>query len=148
MRLTFLLLFIFIFQITQANAESGSGVGPIKVIKIGATIDQTMVELGKKTFKMKCSQCHKIEKKYTGPQLLAITKRRKPEWIMNMILNPLEMTHKDPTAMALLNKLLVQMANQNVGETNARAILEFFRKNDKALTDKEIQAVPDLSLSK
>jgi hypothetical protein len=64
---------------------------------------------------------------------------------MNMILNPLEMTHKDPTAMALLNKLLVQMANQNVGETNARAILEFFRDNDKALTPAQVQAVPDLS---
>jgi mono/diheme cytochrome c family protein len=139
----------FVFLLTLFSsavfADSGLGIGPIKVLKLPATIDKNMVELGKKTFKTKCSQCHKIEKRYTGPQLLAITKRRKPEWIMNMILNPQEMTKKDPTAQALLNKLLVQMANQNVGETNARAILEFFRDNDKALTEKEIQAVADLS---
>lgn len=145
MRLTYFFLLISILSSTFVNAESGSGFGPIKFVKLDAKIDKKMVELGKNTFKTKCSQCHKIEKKYTGPQLLAVTKRRRPEWIMNMILNPLEMTHKDPTAMALLNKLLVQMANQNVGETNARAILEFFRDNDKALTEKEINAVSDLS---
>lgn len=128
-----------------AFADSGIGIGPVTFVKIDAKIDQKMVELGKKTFKMKCSQCHKIDKKYTGPQLLAVTKRRKPEWIMNMILNPLEMTKKDPTAMAMQKKLLLQMANQNIGETNARAILEFFRDNDKNLTEQQIQAVPDHS---
>ena len=93
MRLIHFFLLILTFSLSSVNADSGSGVGPIKFVKIDPTIDQKMVELGKKTFKMKCSQCHKIEKKYTGPQLLAVTKRRKPEWIMNMILNPLEMTH-------------------------------------------------------
>ena len=140
------LIFMSTFStVSTVKAESGPGIGPVKSVHLPADIDQKMVELGKVTFKTKCSQCHKIEKKYTGPQLLAITKRRKPEWIMNMILNPIEMTHKDPTAMALLKKFLVQMANQNVGETKARAILEFFRNNDKALTAKEIQAVPDIS---
>ncbi|MDD4974974.1 MAG: c-type cytochrome [Bacteriovorax sp.] len=142
MYFVFLLSFVFV---SAVNADSGSGIGPVKFVKLDATINQKMVELGKTTFKTKCSQCHKIEKRYTGPQLLAVTKRRKPEWIMNMILNPLEMTKQDPTAKALQSKLLVQMANQNVGEINARAILEFFRNNDKALTEKEIQAVPDLS---
>lgn len=145
MRFVSFAFLVSIVSISAVHADSGLGVGPIKSLKLDATINKTMAELGKKTFKTKCSQCHKIEKRYTGPQLLAVTKRRKPEWIMNMILNPLQMTKEDPTAKALQTKLLVQMANQNVGETNARAILEFFRDNDKNLTPAQIQAVPDLS---
>ena len=145
MLLVFFALAMSVLSTSPVFADSGLGIGPIKSIKLGATIDQKMAELGKTTFKKNCSACHKIEKPYTGPQLLAITKRRKPEWIMNMILNPAEMTKQDPTATALLHKMLVQMADQHVGETNARAILEFFRNNDKALTAKEISAVKDLS---
>lgn len=130
---------------TITFANSDLGVGPIKSLKLNPAIDQKMVELGRNTFKIKCSQCHKIEKRFTGPALLAITKRRKPEWIMNMILNPLEMTKVDPIAKTLKTKLLLQMANQNVGEVNARAILEFFRDNDKALTEAQIKAIPDLA---
>ena len=146
MYLSKLFLTLSIAAASIANADSGLGVGPIKSLKLDSKIDAKMVELGKKTFKMKCSQCHKIDKKYTGPQLLAVTKRRKPEWIMNMILNPLEMTAKDPTAKAMKAKLLTQMANQNIGEVNARAILEFFRDNDKNLTPDQIKAVIDHSL--
>lgn len=131
--------FVFLCSVastTVVNADSGMGVGPItKPLIIPATIDAKMVALGKSTFKTKCSQCHKIDKKYTGPKLLGVTKRRRPEWIMNMMLNPQEMTNKDPIAMKLKAKLLLQMANQNIGEVNARAILEFFRDNDKAVTE-------------
>lgn len=145
MRFSRLLILATFVTSTGIFADSGIGIGPIKTVKVDGPIDASMVDLGKKTFKAKCSSCHKIEKKYTGPQLLAITKRRKPEWIMNMMLNPSEMTKNDPTAKALLAKLLVPMANQNIGETNARAILEFFRDNDKALTEAQIKAVPDMS---
>ena len=88
-----------------------------------------MVELGKKTFKMKCSQCHKIDKKYTGPQLLAVTKRRKPEWIMNMILNPMEMTQKDSMAKELLSIYYSQMLDNNLTIEEARSVLEFLRRH-------------------
>jgi hypothetical protein len=66
-----------------------------------------------------------------GPALKDVTNRRKPEWIMNMIMNPAEMTQKDPTAKSLLGEYMTQMANQNVDEKGARAILEYFRTNDK-----------------
>jgi hypothetical protein len=42
------------------------------------------------------------------------------------------MTKKDPEAKKLLAEHLTQMTNQNVNEQDARAILEFLRKNDKA----------------
>jgi hypothetical protein len=49
---------------------------------------------------------------------------------MNMVLNPVEMTQKDPTAQELLATYLTQMTFQNVSEEDARAILEYFRQLD------------------
>lgn len=126
-------------------ADNDIGVGPVKTIQFEKEIDQKMVKKGKSLFKRVCVQCHKIDKKDKGIQLLAITKRRKPEWIMNMILNPIEMAKKDPTAKILLEKLTIQMPNQKFSEAEARSILEFFRDNDKNLTDQEIKEVPDFS---
>jgi mono/diheme cytochrome c family protein len=110
-------------------ADDGKGIGPIKTVTIGA-IDPKLVADGKKVFEAKCTACHNIETKKVGPALIGVTERRKPEWIMNMILNPGEMTQKDPTAKKLYSQLLVQMANQNAGQDGARAILEYFRDND------------------
>jgi hypothetical protein len=72
-----------------------------------------------------------MDEKVVGPALGGVTKRRTPEWIMNMILNPEEMTKQDPTAQALLAEHLTQMTFQNVTEKEARAILEYFRKTDE-----------------
>lgn len=110
--------------------DDGKGIGPVKEVSI-AEIDKKMVGDGQKLFEAKCAACHKVtDQKVVGPGLKGVTQRRKPEWIMNMILNPEEMTKKDPTAMALLEQHLTQMTNQNVAETDARAILEYFRSND------------------
>lgn len=119
---------------TQASPEStpvddGKGIGPIKTVSIGP-IDQKLVAEGKKVYEAKCTACHSIDAKKVGPALIGITERRKPEWIMNMIMNPAEMTQKDPAAKKLYSELLVQMANQNVDEKGARALLEYFRDND------------------
>jgi hypothetical protein len=65
-----------------------------------------------------------------GPPLAGVTERRSPEWIMNMILNPVEMTQKDPAAMELYATYLVQMTFQNVSQDETREILEYFRQMD------------------
>ncbi len=109
--------------------ENSKGIGPIKEVKLGP-IDKNLVEKGKKIFEEKCAACHKIEEKYVGPPIKGITKRRTAEWIMNIILNPVEMTQKDPIAKQLLAEYLVQMPYQNVNEEDARAILEYFRSID------------------
>lgn len=106
------------------------GIGPITSIEIGS-LDNTLAEKGHGIFEAKCSACHKMDKRVVGPALGSITKRRSPEWIMNMILNPNEMTEKDPIAKDLLANYASQMANQNLTQDEARAILEFFRSNDK-----------------
>ena len=86
--------------------DDGFGFGPVKNISIPATIDESMAAEGLKHFEAKCTACHKFStEKYVGPGLADITKRRKPEWIMNMILNPLEMTQRDPVAKELFATL-------------------------------------------
>ncbi|MGV3665566.1 MAG: c-type cytochrome [Leptospira bouyouniensis] len=114
---------------SPASNASSKGIGPVSSVAIGA-LDQSMAERGKKQFEAKCSACHKFEEKVVGPALQDVTLRRTPEWIMNMILNPVEMTQKDPIGQELLGEHLTQMTFQNVKEEEAREILEYFRKMD------------------
>lgn len=107
---------------------TNKGIGPIKRIELGATVDQAMAAKGMEVYKTKCLACHKPDKKFIGPAPTGIFERRTPEWIMNMILNPEEMTQKDPLAKALLMEFNGSpMANQNLTEEEARQVLEYFR---------------------
>jgi len=112
--------------------EYENGIGPIKEkMTIPTTIDKIMAESGKKIFEEKCTQCHKLDERYTGPALRDVTKRRTPEYIMNMILNPQEMTQKHPEAKKLLGEFATQMTFQNVTQEDARKILEYLRSEAK-----------------
>jgi len=51
---------------------------------------------------------------------------------MNMILNPDVMLAEDEAAKELLAEYIAPMANQNINEEDARAILEYFRLKDKS----------------
>lgn len=107
---------------------SSKGVGPITSVTLGAAIDQQMATQGADIFNKMCTACHKPSKKFIGPPPKGILKRRTPEWIMNMILNPENMVQKDPLAKALLIEFNGSpMANQSLNEAEARAILEYFR---------------------
>jgi len=105
------------------------GVGPVKSITIG-DLDQALADKGKAIFKVKCTACHKINKRYIGPALRGVTKKQSPEWIMNMILNPEVMIVKNATAKALLAEYNAPMANQNLTQDEARAIYEYFRTKE------------------
>ena len=114
--------------------DDGKGIGPVKEVILGEAVDQTLAASGQSIFEGKCSACHQLSaRKVVGPGLAGVTEKRKPEWVMNMIINPEEMTKKDPTAKRLLAEHLTQMTNQNVNEEDARAILEFLRQNDQAI---------------
>lgn len=112
--------------------DNGLGVGPVKTVDV-SKFDAALAETGKGLFEAKCTACHRLtDEKVVGPGLKGVTERRKPEWIMNMIINPTEMTQKDPQAKELLATHLTQMTNQNVEEKDARALLEYLRQNDGA----------------
>ena len=87
-----------------------------------------MADEGKQIFESYCVACHKAEEKFIGPAPKDILKRRSPEWVMNMILNPDEMTAKDPIAKKLLEEANgVPMIGQGLTEEQARKVLEYFR---------------------
>jgi mono/diheme cytochrome c family protein len=114
---------------SSSPTADSKGIGPVTKVDLGE-IDQAKAAKGKQHFDTKCSACHKFEEKVVGPPLAGVTERRTPEWIMNMILNPVEMTQKDPTAMDLYSTYLVQMTFQNVSQDETREILEYFRSMD------------------
>tara|TARA_B100000035_G_C20971556_1_gene541284 strand:+ start:773 stop:994 length:222 start_codon:yes stop_codon:yes gene_type:complete len=69
-----------------------------------------------------------IKEDYIGPAMSGILERRSPEWIMNMILNPIQMLEEDSIAIKLLERYNFEyMYNQNLLEEEAREILEYFR---------------------
>ena len=113
-------------EIAKIDPMTDKGVGVVKSITLG-DIDDAMVVKGEEVYKAKCTACHKISKRFVGPGLKGITERRTPEWIMNMILDPERMVIENATAKALLAEYSAPMANQNVTEEEARAILEYLR---------------------
>lgn len=107
---------------------TNKGVGPIKSLALPAEIDQSMATRGKDVYDRMCTACHRADKKFIGPAPAGLLKRRSPEWIMNMILDPEGMVKNDPLAKALLIEFNGSpMANQNLTEDEARAVLEYFR---------------------
>ena len=104
------------------------GVGPIKSLKLEAEINQEMATKGADVYKKMCTACHRVNKRFVGPSPQNILERRSPEWIMNMILDPEGMVKNDPLARELLIEFNGSpMANQNLSEEDARAVLEYFR---------------------
>jgi cytochrome c len=107
---------------------TNKGVGPITSLELPATIDQAMVTHGADVYKKMCTACHRADKKFIGPAPTSILERRTPEWVMNMILDPEGMVKNDPLARELLIEFNGSpMANQNLTEEEARAVLEYFR---------------------
>lgn len=104
------------------------GVGPVTSVTLDPEIDRKLAVEGKKVFDQMCIACHKPDSKFIGPAPKDILDRRSPEWVMNMILNPEVMIKEDPLAKDLLMEFNGSpMANQNLTEDQARAILEYFR---------------------
>ncbi|WP_046368813.1 c-type cytochrome [Flavihumibacter petaseus] len=100
-------------------------------IKLDHPLNAEWVASGKGIYDMKCMACHKLtDERLVGPGWAGVTKRRQPEWIINMITNVDMMLEKDPEAQKLLEQCLVRMPNQNISQDDARHILEYMRQND------------------
>ena len=113
-------------EVVTGDYMNDKGVGPITSLELGE-LDTALAGKGKEVYKAKCTACHKISKRFVGPGLKGVTQRRSPEWIMNMILDPERMVVENEAAKQLLMEYNAPMANQNLTEDEARAILEYFR---------------------
>ena len=112
----------------DVDPMSNPGIGPVAELILPADIDTEMAAKGQEIYELKCTACHKADKKFIGPAPTGIMERRNPAWIMNMILNPDEMVKEDPIAKKLLMEFNGSpMANQSLTEEEARSIVEYFR---------------------
>jgi cytochrome c len=113
------------------NAVTGKGLGQVTHVTLNTPLEGERIGRGKAVYEMKCQACHKLnDQRVVGPGWSGVTKRRTPEWIMNMVTNTDMMLDKDPEAQKLLELCLTRMPNQNVSIGDARDILEFMRQND------------------
>ena len=112
-------------------ANDKRGIGKFTEVKLDPALDAKMAADGNGIYDVKCAACHKLTKeRVVGPGWAGVTQRRAPEWIMNFSTNTDEMLNKDPEAQAMLEICMVRMPNQNLSDDDARAVLEFMRKND------------------
>ena len=114
------------FEEATANWKDYKGLGPVTSMELGE-IDQALAAEGKEIYDVKCFACHEVGMDKVGPDPSGIMNRRTPEWIMNMILNPEQMSKEDPIGLGLLMKYNAVMANQQLTEEDARKVLEYFR---------------------
>ena len=115
----------------KGGKDDGKGIGEIKEVELNNPLNDGMITEGQAIYDLKCAACHKLnDSRVVGPGWKGVTERRKPEWIMNMVINVDVMLEKDPVAQAQLKECLVRMPNQNLSVEDARAVLEFMYAND------------------
>jgi len=113
---------------TPEPEASPFGIGPVTAeVELGE-LDEALAAEGEEVFTQLCTACHKMDKRHVGPELAGVLDRRNAAWVMNMILNPDVMVKEDPVAKELFAEYLSPMANQNLTEHQARAIVEYIRK--------------------
>jgi cytochrome c551/c552 len=102
------------------------GIGPVKNLELGP-IDMKMVSQGKTLFNNKCLLCHDLDQKKIGPPIRNITKTRAPEFIMNLLLNTVQMQQEDPVIKDLISTYKVPMTPPEFSKEQARSVLEYLR---------------------
>ena len=111
--------------------DSSVGAGKFQNVQVSEKLDGKKAEAGAKVSDVKCASCHKMtDERLVGPGCAGVTKRHRPEWILNFITNTDEMLTKDPKAQAQLEVCLVRMPNQSLTDEEALSVYEFMRKND------------------
>ncbi|HSM07171.1 MAG TPA: cytochrome c [Longimicrobiales bacterium] len=109
-----------------SDVELEQGIGPIRDLELGP-VDAALAAQGEEIFTTKCSACHKIEERYVAPALGEVLSRRRPEYVMNMMLNANEMVERHPVVRELLAEFYTPMPVQLTDPEQARAVLEYLR---------------------
>ena len=97
------------------------------------SVDDALARQGEGLFKQKgCVACHGFGKKVRCPDLDGVTMRRTAKWMERQILHPEVMTKQDPIARQLMAQYSVQMTNLALTQPQARAVIEFLKRKNRA----------------
>lgn len=109
--------------------ELEHGIGPVdRPYEPPPEVDQAMAEEGADLFLMRCQTCHRLDEDFMGPALGDVLERRTPTFVLNMILNPTEMEARHPEGRAMREEFPGGMPDPGMSEEQARAILEYLRR--------------------
>ena len=111
--------------------EIEHGIGPVtEKIQISEEIDPELADRGEQVFRGLCVMCHNEVDSSIAPSMKGILDNRSPEYVMNMILNPVGMTRRHPSRINQQQSYFTSMPFQSVSKDDARAIVEYFRLAD------------------
>ena len=123
----FLIVIISLVSCKDTSISSNpKGIGPITQLKL-PVINDSLMQVGQQLFKDKCAECHTMEYKNSGPDISDILAVRKPEWVMNFLLNKEEMLLRDSLSIYTRKKYEVACGSITPKEQEAREILEYLR---------------------
>jgi cytochrome c len=109
------------------SAGADKGIGPFQNVTL-APIDKEKVKTGLSIFNNKCLLCHELDNIKIGPPLRNVAKDNSPEFVLNMIVNPLEMQKSNNTVKELMKKYNnVPMPDQKISQEDALTIFEYLR---------------------
>lgn len=110
--------------------ELEHGIGPVtEYIELGE-IDPELADRGEQIFRGLCIMCHNEIDLSVAPSMEGILDKRSPEYVMNMILNPVGMSRRHPSRLNMEERYFTSMPFQSVSVDDARAIVEYFRLAD------------------
>ena len=110
----------------KISMSTSKGIGPVKEWKPGP-VDAALAAKGKRVYNAQCIVCHLYDKRKIGGPLRDIAKRRTPEYIINKMLNPVEMAEKDPDNIPARTAYTISMPVMTITEEEAVAVYEYLR---------------------
>lgn len=120
-----------IAKVSLDQQDKDKGIGPVKSVVLGP-LNKKMADEGKVLFNNQCVVCHDIDQKKLAPPLRNITKLRTPEYIMNLLLNSVQMQKENVTVKALLKQYNnLPMPDPAFNQAKARSMLEYLRSLEK-----------------
>ncbi|MCO6499245.1 MAG: cytochrome c [Vicingus serpentipes] len=85
---------------------------------------------GEALFKQTCAACHTVGGgKLVGPDLQGVNKKRTEDWIVNFVKSAADFGAKDADAKAMIAEYGYPMPNQNLGEGDVKAIINYIAAN-------------------
>ncbi len=102
------------------------GIGPVANLELPA-INDSLMKVGMNLFKAKCSKCHTMEFKNSGPDISDLLYTKQPEWFMNFMLNKEEMIRRDAAAIKTRANYQTDCGAAIHSESDARELLEYLR---------------------
>jgi copper(I)-binding protein/mono/diheme cytochrome c family protein len=98
------------------------------------------ISLGEQLFRTRCTACHTLTgnelEGAIGPDLLGVTARREPDWLLNWLRAPDQMlADKDPIAMALYEQYnQLNMPNMRLNQLEAVSLLDYIEEETLRVT--------------